>query len=72
MVKTPFEHFQFRQKWDIFERFEKKIVQKWLEPIHHNMVFDHINAKNAMLFKNSNFLLFKNQPFLMFSGVLDV
>ena len=28
MVKTPSEHFQFSQKWAIFERFEKKSVQK--------------------------------------------
>ena len=28
MVKTPSEHFQFSQKWAVFERFEKKSVQK--------------------------------------------
>ena len=47
MVKTPSEHFQFSQKWAIFERFQKKLSKNdwnhthevYVTQIHHNSWF---------------------------------
>ena len=62
MVKPLFEHFQFYQKWAIFERFEKKSVQNWLEPYIKGIyypnallytVFDNIFAKKCPNFSKN-------------------
>ena len=82
MVKPLFEHFQFYQKWAIFERFEKKvskigwnhIYKVYVTQMHHDTRFlTTFLLKNApILVKICNFLFFKNPHFWLFSGILDV
>ena len=83
MVKPPFEHFQFSQKWAIFERFEKKKMSKsdWNHihklhdtQIHHNTWFLTTFLLKMPQFqqKNCNFTIFQKSFFWQLSWVLEV